>query len=169
MTNLAEIFSAPFNWCDRRCERCPFSRDCPVWRAESQRRWVNAAHGGDPDDWDVVPEDVAEDMRAALGQLLDIAAAEGIDLDTPLPPARIVLDAVKLRRAGTALATSIAELGRERGSGGQARRARSHSHGLGPQGNSHCFLLERLAPERCVGRGRGAERASRRATDTPGA
>ena len=111
MTNLAEIFSAPFNWCDRRCERCPLSRDCLVWRAESQRRWVHAAHGGDPDDWDVVVEDVAEDMRAALGKLLDIAAAEGIDLGTPLPPAPIVLDAVKLRRAGTVLATSIAELG----------------------------------------------------------
>src|SRR5216684_2756109 len=111
MTNLAEIFSAPFNWCDRRCERCPLSRDCLVWRAESQRRWVHAAHGGDPDDWDVVVEDVAEDMRAALGNVLDIAAAEGIDLGTPLPPAPIVLDAVKLRRAGTVLATSIAELG----------------------------------------------------------
>jgi hypothetical protein len=111
MTNLAEIFSAPFNWCDRRCERCTLSRDCPVWRAESQRRWVHAAHGGDPDDWDVVLEDVAEDMKAALGQLLDIAAAEGIDLEAPLPPAPVVLDAVKLQRAGTALATSVARLG----------------------------------------------------------
>lgn len=59
----------------------------------------------------MVLENVAEDMRAALGKLLDIAAAEGIDLGTPLPPAPIVLDAVKLRRAGTVLATSIAELG----------------------------------------------------------
>src|SRR5260370_10790077 len=162
MTNLAEIFSAPFNWCDRRCERCPFSRDCPVWRAESQRRWVNAAHGGDPDDWDVVPEDVAEDMRAALGQLLDIAAAEGIDLDTPLPPARIVLDAVKLRRAGTALATSIAELGESVAPAAKRDELVRTATVLGLKATRIAFLLERRAPERCVGRGRGAERASRR-------
>ncbi len=170
MTNLAEIFSAPFNWCDRRCERCPLSRDCLVWRAESQRRWVHAAHGGDPDDWDVVVEDVAEDMRAALGKLLDIAAAEGIDLDTPLPPAPIVLDAVKLRRAGTVLATSIAELGDSVAPAAKRDELVRSATVLGLKATRIAsYLSDAHAPTRCVGRGRGAQPAPCRASDTPGA
>ncbi|MBI4955405.1 MAG: hypothetical protein HY908_25505 [Myxococcales bacterium] len=108
MGRLGEVFSAPHNWCDRRCERCPLAVDCAVLRRERQRRWVAEASGRDPDDPDVWMEDAAADCERMLAELRAVAAAEGIDLEAPLPPRPIVLDAERLRRAAFALVSAVA-------------------------------------------------------------
>jgi hypothetical protein len=81
-----------------------------VRRAELQRRWVHQAHGRDPDDPDLVMQDVARDLEKMVAHLTAVAEAQGIDLDAPLPPAPIVLDAVRLRRAGLDLVSAIHQL-----------------------------------------------------------
>lgn len=35
---MSASLSAPHNWCDSRCERCPLSRDCEVAQAEARSR-----------------------------------------------------------------------------------------------------------------------------------
>lgn len=74
--------SPPFNWCDRRCERCPLRETCPIPARE-------------PD----LPDVPEEAMRVALAHLteclteaLEIATSEairrGLDVDNlpPVPP-----------------------------------------------------------------------------------
>jgi hypothetical protein len=104
---LAEGFSRPFNWCDRRCERCPLADECPVNRRELQRRWVHEARREDHDSMAVAVSDVEEELSRALALAREIASEEGIDLNAPLPPVPISLEAVKLRRAGLDLAIAL--------------------------------------------------------------
>lgn len=106
MSSLAEIFGAPFNWCDRRCERCPLAEQCTVRRRELQRRWVVEARDGDPDDMAVVMSDVNQLMETVLVELRRLAAEERIDLDAPLKGRPVSLDAERLRRKGLAMMTA---------------------------------------------------------------
>src|SRR5687768_7286215 len=99
MHSLRDVFSAPFNWCDRRCERCPLAGECPIQRRELQRRWVHEARGRDPDDPAVIAEDMQETLESTVRMVEEIAAEEGIDLTAPLPARPIVLDARRLERA----------------------------------------------------------------------
>jgi hypothetical protein len=106
-------FSAPFNWCDARCERCPLEPECPLRRRQLQHAWVHEAKGEDPDDPSSVMADVAQDLGSALRQLEDFVAEEGIDLDAPMPKVPIVLDAERLHRAGRALVFGLAKDGQD--------------------------------------------------------
>jgi hypothetical protein len=63
---LLDVFSAPFNWCDRKCERCPVAPECPVHRRELQNRWVRTARGVNPDDLQVAIEDGVHEMSGLL-------------------------------------------------------------------------------------------------------
>jgi uncharacterized protein YuzE len=108
--SLGEIFSSPFNWCDRRCERCPLADACPVRRRERQRRWVHEGRGEDPDDPTTVVDDLADTMRSLMADLQRIANEEGIDLDAPLPSLAVSLDGRRLRDAGLALVTALKDL-----------------------------------------------------------
>jgi len=110
MSGLQQIFSAPFNWCDRRCERCPIASECPVQRRELQMRWVHEARGRDPDDPAVIAEDMHEILASTHRMLLEIAAAEGIDLDEPLPPRPTVLAAKRLERVALDWVRCVARL-----------------------------------------------------------
>jgi hypothetical protein len=112
MQGVRDIFSAPFNWCDRRCERCPLAAECPVYRRELQQRWRHEARGRDPDAAEAVLEDAGEILEYTMRLLLEIATAEGIDLDAPLPPRPIVLDAKRIERASMALVRRVAEAAR---------------------------------------------------------
>jgi hypothetical protein len=71
---------------------------------------VREGRGEDPDDLAVVLEEVAEDFDKMLVELRRLASEEGIDLDAPLPPVPIVLDAVRLRVAGHALVVNAGQL-----------------------------------------------------------
>ena len=55
-------------------------------------------------------QDVGETLESTLRMLLEIAKAEGIDLDAPLPPLPIVLDAKRLERTALALVRCVVEL-----------------------------------------------------------
>lgn len=112
MQNLRDVFSAPFNWCDRRCERCPLAAECPVYRHDLQRRWVHEARGRDPDGPEAVAEDMRESIELTLRMVEEIATAEGIDLTAPIPPRPIVLDARRLQRAALTIAKCVVEQAR---------------------------------------------------------
>lgn len=104
---LADALSAPFNWCDGHCERCPLTVDCPVYRRLEQKRWVHEARRENADDVDVVLNDVAKDMASAIEVLRTAAKEQGIDLSVPLAHAPIVLDQVRLRNAGVELSVAL--------------------------------------------------------------
>ncbi len=105
--SLLQTFSTPFNWCDRRCERCPLADECTVNRREQQRRWVHEARGEDPDSLAVALSDVKDELARALVMAREIAIEKGPDPDAPLPPMPISLDEVKLQRAGLELAVAL--------------------------------------------------------------
>jgi hypothetical protein len=112
MRSVREAFGAPFNWCDRRCERCPLEPECALPRRERQHRWVAQARGLDPDDPDVQWAAVSEDLERLLRMLESIAAEEGVDLNEPLPPRLSVLDAKRLERAAMNAVKCVVELSR---------------------------------------------------------
>jgi hypothetical protein len=107
MGSLAEGFGRSFNWCDRRCERCPLALECPLALREAQTNWVLEARGEDPDDPEVAMRVVAETLQRTFEQLLQFARDEGIDLDAPLPQRPASLDAVRLQRLATHFAGRV--------------------------------------------------------------
>jgi hypothetical protein len=100
MESLTNVFSAPFNWCDRRCERCMLASECPVQKRDAQQRWVAEAKGLDPDDMAVVMSDSLAELDRVAEMVRQIAKEEGIDLDAPLPPRAISLEARRLQASG---------------------------------------------------------------------
>ena len=64
--SLCEMFSTPFNWCDRRCERCLLADQCPLYLRDRQRRWVHEARGEDPDAMSVIMSDVEDELALEL-------------------------------------------------------------------------------------------------------
>jgi hypothetical protein len=107
VTGLAEGFGSPYNWCDRRCERCPIAEQCPLWQCETQSRWVAEARGEDPDDPEVAMRDTVAQLQRAYAEVMRIAEAEGIDLDAPLPKRPAVLDSIRLQRTASELAVRV--------------------------------------------------------------
>jgi GNAT superfamily N-acetyltransferase len=97
LTPLA--LNPPYNWCDRRCERCPLTPTCALQKRELQRAWVHAARGEDPTDPDVLSADFEEDLARAERLVMEAAREEGLDLDAPSPPEVALLDRERLRRA----------------------------------------------------------------------
>jgi hypothetical protein len=86
LVTLREAFSAPYNWCDRRCERCPLAEDCPVHRKALQREWVHEARGSDPDDIRVILDDIAQIFERVIIEVTDFAKKEGIKWTSPSQP-----------------------------------------------------------------------------------
>jgi hypothetical protein len=84
-------FSAPLNWCDRRCERCLLAARCPVpSREQSSSSVRDQANPGE-----------------AVFRLIQ---TDGCEKDSPpAPPAEIVLDAGRLRDAGVRMVESLAK------------------------------------------------------------
>jgi hypothetical protein len=102
-------FAKPHNWCDRRCERCPIQNACILRLRDLQRRWVHEARREDPDDPAVVRRDVQANLERVAELVRQAAADEDIDIDIhERPPNQpIVLDMVRLQRAGFALVGSL--------------------------------------------------------------
>ena len=64
---------APYNFCDRWCERCVLEtqRRCKLYLDELDRRVTNIAHGRDEDDLEILKEDYEkkfEELKAHSGQ-----------------------------------------------------------------------------------------------------
>ena len=89
----------PYNWCDRRCERCPLRGECRLARYEEQQDWVAQARGEDPEDPAYAGRRMAESVERSM-RLLEIAAEEeGIDLSKPVPPIPRSLYSRRVRQA----------------------------------------------------------------------
>lgn len=109
-TAVTTFFSSTHNWCDRRCEHCPITEDCSLFRREQGQRWAHEARGVDPD----APETMAADWAASLEtvkRLLDEDLAEaGIDLRARPPVAPLVrLDGPRLQAVSLELARLVAK------------------------------------------------------------
>lgn len=71
-----------YNYCDRWCERCKMTRHCFLYHQESNRRVEHIKRGEDPDDMDIVIQDVQKSFQDAIEMLEEIAQERGIDLDS---------------------------------------------------------------------------------------
>jgi len=105
-------FSAPFNWCDGECQRCPLLEGCPSGKQNRARRWAHEMRGRDPDDARVAMEDVRQDLERTESLLEEIASRQGISLDDlPKQDRSVVsLDLVRLRQAAMASAVATQAL-----------------------------------------------------------
>lgn len=81
---------APYNWCDRRCERCPLATSCAV--AADPRR------------------DLTEILQEALATAEAICREEGIDPDRPVARSPPSVERLTLEHAGRAWARAFADL-----------------------------------------------------------
>ena len=72
---------SPYNWCDRRCERCPLTDDCALAIHNRARRAAQRRRGVDPDAAETIAQDIADDMQKALELLEEAAAEEEISLE----------------------------------------------------------------------------------------
>jgi hypothetical protein len=109
-TTLTEAFSAPFNWCDRHCERCLLAPDCPVHCVSEQQRYAHEMRGENADEVHIAIRDIAGDIVNALEMLRTAASEEAFELSTPLPQPPIVLDQVRLHNAGLELTAAVRAL-----------------------------------------------------------
>ncbi len=81
-----------FNWCDRRCERCPLSDECVISVEDTELRARHVRAGVDPDAPEVVGPDVLEQLERGLELAIQAARQDGLDPDellaqpAPTPP-----------------------------------------------------------------------------------
>lgn len=110
-------WSSPFNWCDRRCERCALTDRCALWAREQERRALHETAGRDPDDPATWIDDVQADLGDAVEMLIADARERGLDPDelASSPPPALPPLAERLRRAGHDLAIAAAAVGGEVG------------------------------------------------------
>lgn len=105
--------SAPFNWCDRQCERCPLEPDCALARRERGTRWAHEQRGEDPDAPEVFWADMQRELELTERLIREAAEAEGVDLDAPLTPEPRSLLAERLARSGTDCSVALHALLRQ--------------------------------------------------------
>ncbi len=69
---------SPYNYCDRFCERCPLNikETCRLYLDQIDREATNIAHGRDPQDLEILEEDM-EDLEEKIEQAL---SEQGEDL-----------------------------------------------------------------------------------------
>ncbi len=71
--------SDPYNWCDRRCERCVLARECPAHMMSERDRRAEIAAGRDPDSLESICSQVERQLSAAVEMLEDECRERGID------------------------------------------------------------------------------------------
>jgi hypothetical protein len=77
----SRFISGIYNYCDRWCERCTYVNRCRLWHEEQARNVRHLRQGKDPDDWDVVMEDVSDSFQQTIQMLHEMAEEMGIDLE----------------------------------------------------------------------------------------
>lgn len=82
--------SAPYNWCDRRCERCPLATSCAIGGAPRRE-----------------PTEILEEAAASLEAL---CREHGIDPDAPVARPAPSIERLALERAGREWASAFAAL-----------------------------------------------------------
>ncbi|NIV71853.1 hypothetical protein GWN26_05415 [Candidatus Saccharibacteria bacterium] len=81
-----EIPEAPYNYCDYRCEKCPWTEHCAIYQQEQADRLLLQADEIDPDSWEGTLELVRRNFEKAHKMLEEDAEKMGIDLSDPLEP-----------------------------------------------------------------------------------
>lgn len=89
---MEEIRIKPWNWCDRRCERCPLSNGCELYEHSETNRLRLMEQGVDPDD---------PSAQIAILELLVEEATTIVEpvREPPPPPVRERLSAAGMRYA----------------------------------------------------------------------
>ncbi|HEY4490966.1 MAG TPA: hypothetical protein VI958_03155 [Acidobacteriota bacterium] len=81
----ADFISGIYNYCDRWCERCPMTHRCFLFYQESKQREQTLEEGKDPDDFEVVVENIEQNFSEAKQLLQQTAEEQGIDLQKLAP------------------------------------------------------------------------------------
>ena len=71
---------APYNFCDRWCERCDKTQKCKVYQDDFNTRLKHISDGKDPDDCNVALEDVKASFEKSLEVLKKWAEEKDIDI-----------------------------------------------------------------------------------------
>ncbi len=83
LTNNPEFISGIYNYCDKWCERCPFTARCAVFAMEADD---DPRPGSRDPENETFWKQLHESLMCALELLHEMAEEAGIDLDTPASP-----------------------------------------------------------------------------------
>jgi hypothetical protein len=112
---MEHIITTPWNWCDRRCERCPIGVDCKQYSMELEEDERARARGLDPRDPNVAMKIAAENLHRALELAERAAAQRGIRLDDgDVPSERESKEGRDFAAAGHAYAVAAREATKNR-------------------------------------------------------
>src|SRR3989338_3053790 len=71
---------APYNFCDRWCERCDKTQRCKAYQDDFNTRLKHISDGKNPDDCNVALEDVKASFEKSLKMLKKWAEEKDIDI-----------------------------------------------------------------------------------------
>ncbi len=100
-------FSSPFDWCDRRCERCPLTSRCAVFASSEQHRRNAAARGENPDDLVAAIHHVSHAFEGVTEMPQEDADDQGIYLVEPLPAPVVPIGPARVQRAARRLVAAV--------------------------------------------------------------
>ncbi len=97
--NVILAKQSPYNHCDRWCERCPvdIQKNCTLYLDEMGRQAFNIAHGREPDDLEVLKEDL-EKMAEELETAIDVSDHEEFLEDLDPQEEQSMIDELNLLR-----------------------------------------------------------------------
>ncbi|MCX5750332.1 MAG: hypothetical protein NT099_01470 [Candidatus Saganbacteria bacterium] len=70
-----------YSYCDRWCERCSQTEKCSVYADGQKKTEEHRQKGEDPDNWEIVVQDMQEDIKKTMCLLHKAAKEEGMDLN----------------------------------------------------------------------------------------
>lgn len=71
-----------YNYCDRWCKKCELSHKCFLYEKEQKRLAMHKERGENPDDWNVMMQDMKENLDETLELLRKDAKEQGIDINS---------------------------------------------------------------------------------------
>lgn len=83
LENIKNEIKAPFNYCDRWCERCTSDtkKRCSVYQDEFETKLNYLADGKDPESAEACFESAQKSFEKTMGMIKEIAENENIDLE----------------------------------------------------------------------------------------
>ena len=76
----ADFIPGIYNYCDRWCDRCPMTHRCYLFHKEALQREKLVGEGKDPDNLDVVVQEVGENLKEVKEMIVQAVEERGIDL-----------------------------------------------------------------------------------------
>lgn len=75
---MDKLIPGIFNYCDRWCERCDYADRCRLFQSETERNIQHILNDEDPNDPDIVAQDISESLQDAFEMLKEQMEIEGI-------------------------------------------------------------------------------------------